>query len=264
MKERESSKADMRRVVSVVDRKFAATLYCGVRNERWRPVAEFHISYYNLRYKVISIGILGREMRKPSGRTDPDRPVGRRQKRIGITILPDEPLAAAIMTPLSVGQNISSGICSHPDRAVRSSSNEIRFAGVESVALIKMLGSQRFSLQLNPRDPVRKEIGDPDCAIGGLRYTEHGVMPETVSGLVTTPDPVLQAQQPARSGYPYMAMPIPDGLVERLVRARSRKANLLKMKVGLALPSVAGRFPQWRTAKYHTTGRYPKAVFAIN
>src|SRR5579859_1733794 len=172
MEECEGRKADLRRVMRVSDRKSASAFQYGGRIRR-RPVAEFNVGYDNLRYEVGGIRIFRVKMGKPSGCADPDRTIGRSQERIGVAILPDQTLGTAIVSPLSVDQSVSTSVRSHPNRSVRSTADEICLIGVESIALSKVLGMQRFSLRFNSRNALGKGIGDPDRAIGSLGDAEN-------------------------------------------------------------------------------------------
>src|SRR5438046_2597944 len=79
-------------------------------------------------------------MGEPAGRADPQGTIARRQERIGVAILPDQTFATAIVTPISLDENISAGVRSHPNRAIGRSANEICLVGVQSSALPKVPG----------------------------------------------------------------------------------------------------------------------------
>src|SRR5437763_10839662 len=178
-------------------------------------------------------------MGEPTGRADPDGPIARRQKGVGVAILPDQPFATAIVSPISLDQNISTGVRSYPNRSIGSSTNEISLVSMESITLPKVPDKQRFSLGLDPCNSVRIGISDPDGAIGGFRNAKNRIVLEAIGNVITAPASVLETQQAACSWYPQPATPVHDGLVENLLSIRSRKLDLLEMKISSAPWAVA-------------------------
>src|SRR5579864_709372 len=181
----------------ISDRKRGVASQCRGGNRRRPPVPESNVGHDYLGYEVKGIRIFGREMGEPAGCTDPDRPIRRRQKGIGVAILPDQSLLTAIVSPLSLEQNVSTSVRSHPDRSVRSAADKVCLIGVEPMIVVKMLRNQLFTLPLKPRNTPGIEIGDPDRAIGGFRHAQHRIVPEAIVSLVTAPGSIVEAQQAA-------------------------------------------------------------------